>query len=108
MELRNVSAFIFPPLPDPDPFLASSFRHKTIELLLNLTNHLIKKYNLHRGKSKKLNMKQEVKKGWKHAQKESERAKHNFEMHDTEHFIPKNELIRIILAFLDKYLGPVR
>jgi hypothetical protein len=29
-------------------------------------------------------------------------------MYDTNHFIPKNELIRKILAFLDKYLGPVR
>jgi len=78
-------------------------------LLLNLTNLLIKNYNFYQGeKPKKLNMKQEVKKWWKHAQKVSERAEHSFEMYDTDHFIPKNELIRKILAFLDKYLGPVR
>jgi len=35
----------------------------------NLTNLLIKNYNLHQGKKqKKLNMKQEVKKWWKQAQ----------------------------------------
>jgi len=53
------------------PFLASSIRHETIKLLLNLTNLLIKNYNLY------------------------------------YHFIPKNELIRKILAFFDKDLGPV-
>jgi hypothetical protein len=68
MKLRNVCAFIFPTLPDPDLFLTFSIRHKTIEILLNLTNLLVKNYNLHGGKSqKKQNMKQEVKKWLKHA-----------------------------------------
>ena len=74
----------FPPLPDPDPFLASSFRHKTIELLLNLTNLLVKNYNLHGGKAKRT--------------KHETRSK---EMVETC-------TIRKILAFLDKNLGPVR
>jgi hypothetical protein len=55
MEHRNISAFLFPLLPDPDLFLTSSFRHKTIELLLNLTNLLIKNYNLHQGEKPKKN-----------------------------------------------------
>jgi hypothetical protein len=29
-------------------------------------------------------------------------------MYNTDHFIPNNELIRKILAFLDNDLGPVR
>ena len=29
-------------------------------------------------------------------------------LYDTDHFIPRTELIKEILAWLDKYLGPVR
>ena len=75
----------FPPLPDPDPFLASSFRHKTIELLLNLTNLLIKNYNLHQGEKPK---------------------KTKYETRSKE--MVETCTIRKILAFLDTYLSPVR
>jgi hypothetical protein len=29
-------------------------------------------------------------------------------LYDTDHYIPKNELIKECLAFLDRYLGPVK
>jgi cephalosporin-C deacetylase-like acetyl esterase len=32
----------------------------------------------------------------------------NLKMYETDHFIPRNELIKESLAWLDKYLGPVR
>ena len=32
----------------------------------------------------------------------------NIELYDTDHFVPRNELIRETLKWLDRYLGPVR
>jgi dienelactone hydrolase len=32
----------------------------------------------------------------------------NLVLYDTDHFIPKTEMIKEILAWLDKYLGPVK
>ena len=29
-------------------------------------------------------------------------------VYDTDHYVPKNEMIREVLAWCDKYLGPVR
>ena len=35
-------------------------------------------------------------------------AEHKFQkVYDTDHFVPRNELIKESLAFLDRYLGPV-
>jgi len=29
-------------------------------------------------------------------------------IYDTDHYIPKNEMIKEVLTFLDNYLGPVK
>ncbi len=35
-------------------------------------------------------------------------AEHKFQIvYDTDHFVPRNELIKESLDFLDRYLGPV-